>query len=135
MQWVAVVETGGGLDVRSQTRSEAGETFGPVIKPWDLADKVRLRLFGKIWIAARFPGFWYWLREGVRRGRCCELSECWNEPTCTWHEYRVCSEHYPEIAKTAAADQHAMKEAAVVASAFHPFAISRLGTLATQSGH
>ena len=79
----------------------------PLAKAWrsERADKIRLRLLGKAWLAARFPSLWDWLREEVRRHRCCEMSDCWNEPTCTWDEHKVCAEHYAEIAKIAAADR------------------------------
>lgn len=90
--------------MRRQTSREI-RALGLTRKPWSLTDKLRLRLLAKTWIASRFPGFWDWLREGVRRSTCCELSECWNEPTCMWDDHRVCSEHYAKIAKIAAADR------------------------------
>jgi hypothetical protein len=72
---------------------------------FSLADRIRLRLLAKPWLANWLPHLWDGLREDLRRSRCCEISDCWNEPTCTWEEHNVCSEHYAEIAKMAAADR------------------------------
>jgi len=83
----------------------------PIAKAWrsERADRVRLRLLHNDWIWERCPRLWAWLREDVRRymwrNGCCEMSDCWNEPTCTWEHHKVCSEHYAEIAEIAAARQ------------------------------
>jgi hypothetical protein len=82
---------------------------------FSLADRMRLRLLSKPWLANWFPHSWDRLREDLRRSRCCEISDCWNDATCKWDEHNVCSEHYARIAEIAAADQRraAIKDTAV----------------------
>jgi hypothetical protein len=63
----------------------------------DRADRIRLWLLAKPWLAKWFPHLWDQLREGFRRNHCCELSDCWHDPEHTHDGHKICSRHYAEI--------------------------------------
>ena len=69
-----------------------------------LADRMRLRLLTQSWLAKWLPDLWDLLREGLRRSRCCEVRDCWDEPTCRWEEHRVCLRHHADVAALAVLD-------------------------------
>ena len=71
----------------------------------DLADRMRFWLLGRLWLANWFPNLWDRLREDIRRGHQCELSDCWNDPEHMFDGHRVCSEHYAELLAIEAARQ------------------------------
>lgn len=64
---------------------------------FDLADRMRFWLLGRLWLANWFPNMWDHLKEDIRRKHQCELSDCWNDPEHMFDGHRVCSKHYAEL--------------------------------------